>query len=60
VGARSRLKRGLLVCVAILAATLVFQAESSLALGLKDALYFIETGSAASALAFCLALIPTA
>jgi hypothetical protein len=54
------LKRGLLVCVAILAATLVFQAESSLALGLKDALYFIETGSAASALAFCLALIPTA
>jgi hypothetical protein len=54
---RIRLKRGLLACLIILAAAVIFHEETTLALG--DALYFVETGSAASAVAICLALIAT-
>jgi hypothetical protein len=55
---RSRLKCGLLACLMILAATVVLQ-ESALALWVNDAAYFVKTGSAASAIAICLALIAT-
>jgi hypothetical protein len=59
---RSRLKWGLLVCLIILAETniFIFQPDSTLALWVKDTLFFAETGSAAGAIAFCLALIATA
>jgi hypothetical protein len=56
---RIRLKRGLVACLIILAAAVIFHEEATLALGLKDALYFVETGSVASAVAICLALIAT-
>jgi len=42
----------------ILAATVVLQ-ESALALWVNDAAYFVKTGSAASYIAICLALIAT-
>jgi hypothetical protein len=45
--------------VALLAAVAI-QAAPSLSLWLKDTLYFVETGSAATAIAISLALLATA
>jgi hypothetical protein len=56
---RSRLKWGLLGSLAILAAALVLQVDSALALWAKDAVYFLGTGSAAGAVAISLVLIAT-
>jgi hypothetical protein len=56
---RSHLKLGLLTCLIILAATAILQAESTFAPWVNDALYVVETGSGASAIAICLALIAT-
>jgi hypothetical protein len=57
---RSWLKWGLLICVGMLAKAVALQAEPSLSLWLKDTLYYVETGSAATAVAIVLALIATA
>jgi hypothetical protein len=56
---RSRLKWGLVGSLAMLAATLVLQGESALALWAKDAVYLLGTGSAAGAVAIALVLIAT-
>jgi hypothetical protein len=56
---RSRLKWALLACLIALAATAIVQAEWTFAPWMNDALYAVETGSAASAIAICLALIAT-
>ena len=53
-------KRVLLGCVVALLAAIAIQAAPSLSLWLKDTLYFVETGSAASAVAILLALVATA
>jgi hypothetical protein len=57
---RRRLKCGLLACLIIMAVAAIFQTETTVGLWLKDAVYFLETGSLASAVAICLALIATA
>jgi hypothetical protein len=57
---RSRLKWGLLACLVILAATAILQADSTFAPWSNDVLYAVETGSAACAIALCLALVATA
>jgi hypothetical protein len=59
VSSRSSLKWGLLACLIILAATAIFQGEWTYPLWVKESLYFIEAGSAVSAVAICLALIAT-
>jgi hypothetical protein len=56
---RSRLKSGLLGSLAILASALVLHTDSALALWIKDAIYLLGTGSAASAVAISLVLIAT-
>jgi hypothetical protein len=56
---RDHLKWGLLTCLVILAVAAILQTEWSYALWAKEALYFVETGSAVSAVAICLALIAT-
>jgi hypothetical protein len=56
---RSHLKLGLLACLIILAATAILQAESTFAPWVNDSLYVVATGSGASAIAICLALIAT-
>jgi hypothetical protein len=56
---RTRLKWGLLGSLAILASALGLQADSALALWLKDTAYLLETGSAAGAVAISLVLIAT-
>jgi hypothetical protein len=57
---KRRLKWGLLGCSVIFAGAAASQAEPALSLWLKDTPYFIETGSAASAVAIFLVLIATA
>jgi hypothetical protein len=57
---RSRLKKVLFGCLVMLLAAVAFQAEPALSLWLRDTLYFLETGSAASAVAICLLLPATA
>ena len=56
---RSRLKWGLVACLIIAAATAIFQTEWTYPLWVTESLYFVETGSAVSAVAICLALIAT-
>jgi hypothetical protein len=56
---RSRLKWGLLGCLIILAVAAMLQAETFAPLS-NYALYLVKTGSAASAIAICLALVATA
>jgi hypothetical protein len=57
---RRRGKRTLLGCLMVLLAAVTIQAAPSLSLWLKDTLYFVEIGSAATAIAISLALIATA
>jgi hypothetical protein len=57
---RRRGKRALLGCLVALLAAVPIQAAPSLSLWLKDTLYFVEIGSAATAIAISLALIATA
>ena len=57
---RSLLKWGFLGCLVIFGAAIAFRAEPVLSVWLRDLLYFVETGSAATALAICLTLIATA
>jgi hypothetical protein len=57
---RRRLIWGLLGCLVIFEAVVAFQAEPILSLWLQDTLYFVEIGSATSAVAIFLALIATA
>jgi hypothetical protein len=57
---RRRGKRALLGCLVALLAAVAIQAAPSLSLWLKDTLYFVETGSAATAIAISLALLATA
>jgi hypothetical protein len=57
---RRRGKRALLGCLMVLLAAVTIQAAPFLSLWLKDTLYFVEIGSAATAIAISLALIATA
>jgi hypothetical protein len=57
---RRRGKRVIWACLVVLLAAVTIQAAPSLSLWLKDTLYFVETGSAATAIAIILALIATA
>jgi hypothetical protein len=57
---RRRGKRALWGCLAVLLAAVAIQTGPSLSLWLKDAVYFVETGSAATAIAIFLALLATA
>jgi hypothetical protein len=57
---RRRGKRALLGCLVALLASIAIHAAPSLSLWLKDTLYFVETGSAATAIAISLALVATA
>ena len=57
---RNWLKWGLLICIGMLVKAIAVQAEPSISQWLKDTLYFVETGSAATAVAIVLALIATA
>jgi hypothetical protein len=54
------LKWGLLACLVILAATAILQTEPTFAPWSNYVLYAVETGSAACAIAICLALVATA
>ena len=56
---RSRLKYGLLACVVIFAATVLFGLAWNHSLRAAEALLFLETGSAASAVAISIVLIAT-
>lgn len=56
---RRHLKWGLLACLGVLAATVILQLETAFGLWVRDALYFVGTGSAAGAIAICLALVAT-
>lgn len=57
---RRRGRRTLLGCFVALLAAVAIQATPSLSLWLKDTLYFVEIGSAASAVAIFFALLATA
>lgn len=57
---RNRLKWGILGCLVIFEAAVAFQGDPTLSLWLQDKLVFVETGSAATAVAIFLALIATA
>jgi hypothetical protein len=56
---RNHLKWGLLTCLVILAAAALLQAGWAYAVWAEETLYFVETGSAVSVIAICLALIAT-
>jgi hypothetical protein len=56
---RGHLKWGLVASLIMLAATVFLQTEWTFARGARDALYFLESGFAVSAIAICIALIAT-
>jgi hypothetical protein len=56
---RGHLKWGLLASLIMLATTAFLQTEWTFARGVRDALYFLESGLAVSAIAICIALIAT-
>ena len=56
---RSRLKYGLLVCVAIFVAAVLFELAWNHSLRAAETLIILETGSAASAVAISIVLLAT-
>jgi hypothetical protein len=56
---RNRLKWGVLACLIVLTAAAFFQLGWPHPFQMNEALYFVETGSAVSAVAICIALVAT-
>lgn len=56
---RSRLKWGLLACLTLLVGAAFAQFEGTYSVQMADVLYFVEAGSAMSAVALSLVLVAT-